>query len=354
MSTDQRNIVSSEVTDAIGLFMSHKRAAVPSRATMPYELWKNKYRQELERNSQFFNTIDDLKAKAHEKIGLVYPAISRHALVRVWAGMVKVTMPHLRRSPVKEPQRGIIRGMSPKSRKRMIEGIAQWLNFDEGRSYFITITYHEEWGVDFKAWKRDIEVFCKRMKRKLEGIGGLWKLEFQKRGAPHYHILISGANEVLSEMIKWVTENWADIAHQNSEHKGKYATNVRRVYSLRHAQHYCAKYMTKDVPLYVNPNEDGVLDLIPTGRIWAFFGKVDRSPALEFLTSPEQGKEWKRGAVIHLVKMGSRYADRFNRMDENRSWSIFGIGQGGAKTDVTQWRDFIRIRYELANMDIDS
>lgn len=333
--------------------MKANHASRESNLTAKFIGWRSKERQALERQSD--STLERLKKThaAHLAYGLVVPSISHRASVVVYAGMTKVRMPAYKPPPVKPPHRGIIRGMSSKSRKRMMEAIAQWLNFDKGRSYFITITYHEEWGVNYKAWKRDVDVFIKRMRRKFEDVGGLWKLEFQQRGAPHYHLLISGVNEVLSEMIKWVTDNWADIAHENSVHKGKYATNVRRIYSRFHAQNYCSKYMTKDVPLYVNPDDDGVLELIPTGRIWAFFGNVDRSPILEFQTSESQAKEWRRGVVVHLIKMGSRYADRFGRMDERRSWSIMGIGAGEGNEDITLWRDFIRIRYELANMDID-
>lgn len=343
----------SSSTAVIERFMANKSTAVLPRSNVPYEVWKAQQDYASLLTSDFGREMDERKQVARAKYGLVYPAISRHAFVRVYAGMTKVTMPFYRKPPEKPPQRGIIHGMSAKSRKRMLEGIAQWSNFDIGRAYFVTITYHEEYGVHFSAWKRDIELLEKRMKRSFSEMGGLWKLEFQTRGAPHFHLLVSGVDAVQSEMVEWVTKNWAEIAHSTSEYKGKYATNVRRVYSLRHAMHYCAKYMTKDVPLYVNPDSDGVLEPIPTGRIWAFFGKVNREPIVEFLTSPKQAKQWRVGVITFLVKRGSRFADRLSRMDENRSWSVFGIGMHHNSPDVYQWRQFIRHQYRLSNVDID-
>lgn len=359
--------LSAQEIEARSAYVAGLRASISRSERMPFEVWKSKTRIEQERQSVFVDerfegyfsrwaSIEGYDSKGEPLVrneGLVYPAISRHAFVRVYAGMTKINMPQYKKPPERPPQRGIIHGMSPKSRKRMMEGIAQWANFQVGRAYFITITYHDEWGVDFVAWKRDIEVLEKRMKRAFPEMGGLWKLEFQTRGAPHFHLIVSGVDAVQSEMIAWVTKNWGEIAHSTSEYKGEYATNVRRVFSLRHAMHYCAKYMTKDVPLYVNPDSDGVLEPIPTGRIWAFFGNVNREPILEFLTSPRQAKMWRAGVLTFLVKRNSRFAERFSHMDENRSWSVFGIGMHENSPDVYQWRQFIRHQYKLSNMVID-
>lgn len=316
---------------------------------MPFPVWKSKTRTENERLAIFTEETEQKTQAAYAKYGLVFPAISRHAFVQVYAGMVKTIMPHMRRSPVKA-ERGIIRGMSSKSRKRMMEAIAQWRDFDHRTAYFITITYHEEWGVSFEAWKRDIEVFVKRMKRKFDNTGGLWKLEFQQRGAPHFHLIVSGLSRVHSEVMEWVTKNWGEIAHQNSEYRGLYATNVRRITSLRHAMHYAAKYMTKSVPVYVNPDEEtGELELIPTGRIWAVFGNVDRTPIIAAITSPNEAINYRRAVALHLIKNGSRYADRFNNHDEKRSWSAFGIGMREGDQSIKHWRELLREQYQFAD-----
>lgn len=314
----------------------------PPRESVPFDVWRGKERATLERRSTDVLEKINRTHRAHENYGLVYPAISHRTSIILYAGMLKTRVPCYRPVPENPPARGIIQGMSPKSRKRMMEGLACWKNFEDERGLFITLTYHETWGVNYKAWKRDMDVLIKRMKRAFHKVGGLWKLEFQTRGAPHFHLLICGDLPTHGEMMTWITNAWGDIAHSTSEYHGEFSTNVRRVWSRRHAMHYCAKYMTKDVPVWVNPDsETGELEPIPTGRIWAFFGNVDRTPVHIMSVLNSTALFYKQAVITHLVKTGSRFAERLSHMAENRSWSVFGIG-GATAADVLHWRDFMR------------
>lgn len=56
---------------------------------------------------------------------------------------------------------------------------------------FVTLTYPAKFPTVSRA-KRDLKVFQQRLIRRFPGSGGIWKLEPQERGAPHYHLLIWG------------------------------------------------------------------------------------------------------------------------------------------------------------------
>jgi hypothetical protein len=57
--------------------------------------------------------------------------------------------------------------------------------------YFVTLTYPELYAEDWRVWKRDLEAFLKRIQRKYDYmVGCCWRVEFQKRGAPHFHLIM--------------------------------------------------------------------------------------------------------------------------------------------------------------------
>lgn len=53
------------------------------------------------------------------------------------------------------------------------------------------LTYHEQWPVDGREVKRHLHTWLKSLRRLYSGIAYLWVLEFQKRGAPHFHVYLS-------------------------------------------------------------------------------------------------------------------------------------------------------------------
>lgn len=55
----------------------------------------------------------------------------------------------------------------------------------------ITLTYPAEFPTSGRKVKRNFNAIRKRLLRRFPGILGVWFLEFQKRGAPHFHILVT-------------------------------------------------------------------------------------------------------------------------------------------------------------------
>ena len=279
------------------------------------------------------------------RIGLVFPAITHRVTVKVYRGMVAVKFPGQLPPQLRGVKRGAIHSFSSRSRKRMMDALAQWKL--AGKAFFITLTYHEGYGDDFKRWKSDMDKFLKRFHRKFPGVSGIWRLEFQQRGAPHYHMLISGVNADYAEMVKFVTTAWAEIAHQESEHKGKYATNVRSIVSRRHAMHYASKYMGKESVCRAE-DETGEIIEMKTGRFWAVFGQFDRDPVVAFSTSVGQAQDWRQGLIVRLSQRGSRFAERFAEQSKFKGYSVYGFGlDDWPGSDVENWRDFTRWCYEM-------
>lgn len=153
----------------------------------------------------------------------------------------------------------------------------------------ITLTYPGDWlavAPDGKAVKRHMACFRRRWARAWgETLAGIWKLEFQDRGAPHIHLL-AGPPVVLSpdgrQFKQWLSETWAAIvAHPDPEQYRRhvlagtgvdYAEGLRArdpkrisVYFTKHGT-FSAKEYQNQVPLEWQEPGKG------PGRFWGYWG----------------------------------------------------------------------------------
>lgn len=116
---------------------------------------------------------------------------------------------------------------------------------------FVVLTYPNEFPTA-RASKKHMKAFWLRLKREFSGHGLIWKLEPQKRGAPHIHILLWGCD--LEAMRDFIPGAWyaiaggGDIRHL-AWHKGLCGNGnihcVQKVRSWRGVWAYAAKYLGK-------------------------------------------------------------------------------------------------------------
>jgi hypothetical protein len=159
--------------------------------------------------------------------------------------------------------RGRVGGFSRGSRRRLLELLAS-LNRDAILllPLFVTLTYPGTFSPEPSAWKRDLDVFIKRLRRAYPSVALVWKLEPQKRGAPHYHMLIFGVEHIPYE---WLALAWYEVVGSGDPRHLQAGTRVERVKSWRGVMSYAAKYLGKveastDWPEYV-------------GRWWGVSGR---------------------------------------------------------------------------------
>jgi hypothetical protein len=105
----------------------------------------------------------------------------------------------------KRPERGNIKMQSKKSLLRLMFLMqATQLQFTS----MITLTYPKIFPTDGRIVKRDVAAIVQKIRRK--DYKYLWFLEFQKRGAPHVHILVD--NKVITPRMRvdfglyWTTQ----------------------------------------------------------------------------------------------------------------------------------------------------
>ncbi len=140
--------------------------------------------------------------------------------------------------PVVAPKRDKISDWSAKSRTNMVRTFCaiDWTPFVDkvaagATPALVTLTLPGDWltvAPDGESYKVLVQKFRKRYFSTWgEQIAGAWKLEFQRRGAPHLHILTVPPTGVSKRgglpFAQWLSLAWADIvAHPDPEERRKH------------------------------------------------------------------------------------------------------------------------------------
>lgn len=148
------------------------------------------------------------------------------------------------RDPRNHPQekRKGITEFSRKSRHRLLEK----LNRIDKRAFgeaikprWITVTYPAE--VGHKSWqegKRDMRALWKRIERMFPKASAIWREEYQKRGEPHFHMVMFNA-PISKEKLKQI---WCEVI---GYHHPNQQVDVQKISNFRQIIGYVSKYMAK-------------------------------------------------------------------------------------------------------------
>lgn len=225
--------------------------------------------------------------------------------VEWWEGaslvkVVKQGRPEIKPEQEDKPsssKRGRIATFSRASRRRMMLFLAKVRLADDNLPLFGTTTYPDLFPEEAAKFKRDLQAFLHRLKRRFPDGGILWRLEFKLRKsgenmgklAPHFHWLLwnvpwkfdykaergkwaairqteSGTWEMLlrsrdesgaivggtvprgkgqDEITFWFTRNWYDVAGTGDIRHFRSGTNVKLLPSAHLVFCYVAKYLSK-------------------------------------------------------------------------------------------------------------
>lgn len=224
------------------------------------------------------------------------------------------------------PKRGECQGFSRRSRRRLMVELAK-TRTDGLHSLFVTLTYPGELTEDmrnWRTWKRHIAAFRKRLQRRWRTLtGGVWKIEFQKRGAAHFHIMLFfDCKMALPQFRAWVSRSWYEIVGSGQLSHLRAGTNVKRLDGRRAIRAYVSKYVAKIQP-------DGVEIPAQWGRTWGFFGEIDRTPIYhrrrvqlaEVYTLRRAVRRWVRAQGFSGCQ---RYADYLRNAE---TMVVIGLGE---------------------------
>jgi hypothetical protein len=164
-------------------------------------------------------------------------------------------------------KRGKITKFSDKSRLRMLSYL-HTLVFE--KCLLLTLTYDADYPSDCKDYHGHLGEFRKAIEDAYNYSDVVWKLEFQKRGAPHFHLIMLGVDRV---SIPYLSGVWHRISGCKSAAHLAAGFDVKRVSDedgIRNVGAYVCKYVSK----LSNAMDNEVGDF--TGRYWGHWGGSDR------------------------------------------------------------------------------
>jgi hypothetical protein len=186
--------------------------------------------------------------------------------------------------------RGEVQQFSRKSRHRLltfVNSIDRRVVAAE-RVWFVTLTYPRRWPGNWQVWKDQLDAFVKRLQRRWGRLGVVWKLEPQKRGAPHFHLLVYVSPEMawgmtqtgrafrrgrmvtmwqggqLSAFRKWASRAWFLTVGSGDRRHLKAGANTEPMCSWRQCVAYAGKYLGKDCVFC----DAATGEVLPAGRFW--------------------------------------------------------------------------------------
>ena len=192
----------------------------------------------------------------------------------------------LRPTPKSRGTRNSIATLSEASRKRLLFTLR---NTEKQFNTLITLTYPNQFPLDGKTIKRHLHHWLVSWSRRWGSPTYLWFLEFQKRGAAHYHIFVEWDGPGLSQLQQWVSRSWYDVVGSEDKKHLRAGTNVEwlRKDAIGYALKYAAKKRQKTVP----PAFSNV------GRLWGNSRNVKPAPLLQINTT-ERGAAQLTGSKM--------------------------------------------------------
>ena len=134
-------------------------------------------------------------------------------------------------------------------------------------SHMITLTYPREYETDGKIVKKHLNRFLSWIRGYAPGVNYLWFIEFQSRGAPHFHILLD-----VGVSKDKVSKMWYKHVNSGDEKHLAAGTRVERIRKRDGARRYGLKYAFKMQQKIVPSNYSNV------GRFWGHSKSVKPSP----------------------------------------------------------------------------
>jgi len=179
------------------------------------------------------------------------------------------------RESAERAKRGAITEFSDVSRKRMARDLRSRV-YGWKISRFLTFSYPLEYPFDGHEFKAHWKGMLDRIQSRWPGIRVFWFLEFQKRGAPHFHAFVD------RPMHHWrLKQLWLESTSGAGGHV--YITDWRKGKGKKEPWRYALKYSSKqeqkEVPSFISH----------VGRFWGWRNppeKIDAHCAIDAMDIP--------------------------------------------------------------------
>lgn len=162
-------------------------------------------------------------AETRRRARLVSGAISSRTRAHRWhrlvtaPGVVALQTGGGGAGPTLGAVRGIVTGWSERSQYRLGLAVAM-IEWPSTPLVFLTLTYPRHFEADPKVWKEHLRRYQIAWARRWGTPRGLWAMEFQRRGAPHFHLAVVQPPAVKVALLRrWSAHVWYELAGHGDE-----------------------------------------------------------------------------------------------------------------------------------------
>lgn len=188
---------------------------------------------------------------------------------------------------------------------------------------FVTLTYRNI-PRDGRLVKRHLAAFAERWRRRLGMTLGAWKLEFQRRGAAHFHLALVVPGDIdLVALRAWTSSSWTAIVSPGDLVHLSAGTNVQELRG--NFAGYFAKYTASPDKRYQHEVPE---DFTNVGRWWGLWGVAPEWEVVE--VSKRAFCSMRRVLRSSLARKSSRFRRADSRLQglwvmsrEDRAWASF-------------------------------
>lgn len=181
-------------------------------------------------------------------------------------------------------------------------------NTDTEFSSMVTLTYPADYPQSGRVIKSHLNRFLSWVRARF-CVQYVWFLEFQRRGAPHFHVLLEGDMTPYKEDV---SRTWYDAVGSGDERHLRAGTRTEKIRQAGGARNYAAKYGAKREQKVVPAQFRDV------GRFWGASRGVKASP-LKSIEVHDMSV-----IVDTLESVGWQYSDRLT--DSNLS-TLYNAGK---------------------------
>lgn len=249
------------------------------------------------------------------------PHNSTRCSISLYENALSFQRPGKYEAPGTPPTReeGDISSFSQSSRRRLIKKMLKLERSRLSDGLFVTLTYHREWPTDRKELKRQLNTFLQSLRRRYPGLRYIWRVELQKRGAPHFHLLLwrSAADEWENQedQHRWLTSTWQRVSGCTTRAHARHGVDVQRLTSWREALAYTSKYVAKT---------DDVDEAPRLGRRWGASESLPCAPSVRLHVN-ERGMHILRRLARKLLSSRGMNGSRFIEHLKQASSGLIGM-----------------------------
>jgi len=239
--------------------------------------------------------------------------------------------------------------ISRQSRRRLLSKCASFdrSTIDDKQVLFATLTY----GSDKKAlawswsdYKRHLNHFLTVLRQKFDKkVFGLWRIEWQKRGVGHFHLVLMFVDGFKAYIDKdWLASTWNRITEGDYKHL-QAGTSIERAKNWKSTQSYFSKTMA-----YIGKDETVPANLLDKklGRHWGYINKKVLDNHIKLKTSKITQETFVklRDYFLDHIKQIAKESGRYNE----KAWSSFSDGVCRFNQKMSIFMDTNKIKNMLA------